>query len=52
LVVKKSLFNDVGIFDEIMPVCEDYDFFLGVGEYKNRLIINDMVKANTSIELR
>ncbi len=26
--------------------------FLGVGEYKNRLIINDMVKANTSIELR
>jgi glycosyltransferase involved in cell wall biosynthesis len=28
LVVKKSLFNEIGIFDENLPVCEDYDFFL------------------------
>ena len=39
LVVKKSLFNDVGIFDEIMPVCEDYDFFLRVSnKYEVKLI--------------
>ena len=28
LVVKKSLFTKIGMFDETMPVCEDYDFFL------------------------
>jgi len=28
LVVKKSFFNQIGLFDEKMPVCEDYDFFL------------------------
>lgn len=28
LVVKKSLFCKVGTFDEDMPACEDYDFFL------------------------
>ncbi len=28
LVVKKSFFNKIGLFDEEMPVCEDYDFFL------------------------
>lgn len=28
LVVKKSLFYKIGMFDENMPACEDYDFFL------------------------
>jgi len=28
LVVKRSLFTKIGMFDETMPVCEDYDFFL------------------------
>ena len=28
LVVKKALFDKIGLFDEDMPVCEDYDFFL------------------------
>jgi len=28
LVVKKSLFTKIGMFDEKMSVCEDYDFFL------------------------
>ena len=28
LVVKKTLFDKIGLFDEGMPVCEDYDFFL------------------------
>ena len=28
VVVHKSLFSKSGLFDEDMPVCEDYDFFL------------------------
>ena len=28
LVVKKTLFEKIGLFDECMPVCEDYEFFL------------------------
>ncbi len=29
-VVKKEVFNDIGLFDEKFPVCEDYDFWLRV----------------------
>ena len=28
IVVKRTLLNKIGLFDENMPVCEDYDFFL------------------------
>ena len=28
LVVKRALLDRIGLFDESMPVCEDYDFFL------------------------
>ena len=29
-MIRKSLFDDVGKFDESLPVCEDYDFWLRV----------------------
>ncbi len=29
-VVKRELFKTIGVFDENMPVCEDYDFWLRV----------------------
>jgi hypothetical protein len=28
--MRKTLFSKVGIFDEALPVCEDYDFWLRV----------------------
>jgi len=28
--IKKEIFNEIGIFDETMPACEDYDFWLRV----------------------
>ncbi len=27
-VIKRTLLDEIGMFDETMPVCEDYDFFL------------------------
>ncbi len=29
-MMKKTLFSKVGLFDEVLPVCEDYDFWLRV----------------------
>jgi hypothetical protein len=28
VVIRKSVFDSVGLFDETLPVCEDYDLFL------------------------
>jgi len=30
VMVKKSLFDDVGVFDEQLPACEDYDLWLRI----------------------
>jgi len=30
VAIKKEIFKDVGLFDENLPVCEDYDFWLRV----------------------
>lgn len=27
-IIKKEVFKEIGLFDETMPACEDYDFFL------------------------
>jgi len=38
-VVEKELFDDVGIFDQSLPACEDYDFWLrATNKYKVKLI--------------
>jgi len=37
--IHRDIFKDVGVFDENMPVCEDYDFWLRVtAKYPIRLI--------------
>jgi len=28
VIIKKQVFNDIGCFDESLPVCEDYDYWL------------------------
>ncbi len=30
VMIKKALFSKVGLFDEALPVCEDYDFWLRI----------------------
>ncbi len=30
VVIKRSIFDKVGLFDEILPVCEDYDMWLRI----------------------
>ncbi len=30
VMIRKSLFNEVGLFDENLPVCEDYDLWLRI----------------------
>ncbi len=38
-VVEKELFDDVGIFDQSLPACEDYDFWLrATSRYEVKLI--------------
>ncbi len=38
-VVKQSVFEDIGIFDETLPACEDYDFWLrATHKYEVKLI--------------
>jgi hypothetical protein len=29
-MIKKNLFNEVGVFDENLPACEDYDLWLRI----------------------
>ena len=31
VMIKKSLFNEVGLFNEAFPACEDYDLWLRIG---------------------
>lgn len=38
-IVKRDVFEDIGVFDEGLPVCEDYDFWLrATNRYKVKLI--------------
>jgi hypothetical protein len=30
IIIHKDIFNDVGLFDESLPVCEDYDMWLRI----------------------
>ena len=31
VMIRRSLFNEIGMFDESLPVCEDYDLWLRIG---------------------
>jgi len=38
-VINKKVFNDVGLFDETLPACEDYDFWLrATHKYEVKLV--------------
>jgi glycosyltransferase involved in cell wall biosynthesis len=44
VMLKRSLLNEVGIFDEDLPVCEDYDLWLRITcRYPVHLIDQDLV---------
>jgi len=40
VMLKRSLFDEVGFFDESLPACEDYDMWLRVG-YKHPIFLID-----------
>ena len=39
-MIKKELFNEIGYFDETLPVCEDYDLWLRITSQENVLFLN------------
>ena len=44
VMVRRSLFHEVGLFDEALPVCEDYDLWLRVScRYPIHLVNEDLV---------
>jgi len=44
VMMRRCLFDEVGVFDETMPVCEDYDFWLRVAcRFPVYLIENSLV---------
>ena len=40
VMIKRGLFNDIGFFDESLPCCEDYDFWLRASA-KNKFLFID-----------
>lgn len=40
-LVKKNLFNEVGLFDEDLPACEDYDMWLRIAANEEVLFIEE-----------
>lgn len=43
-MVKRALFNEVGLFDETLPVCEDYDLWLRIScRYPIHLLDRELV---------
>jgi len=40
VMIKRELFDEVGFFDESLPCCEDYDFWLRVSPYHSFLLID------------
>ena len=45
IIIHKDIFNDVGFFDENLPVCEDYDLWLRIcSKYKVLYLDQKLVK--------
>ncbi len=44
VIIHQKIFNDVGVFDETLPVCEDYDLWLRIAlKYKIGLIPEKLI---------
>jgi glycosyltransferase involved in cell wall biosynthesis len=41
VMMKRRLFSDVGLFDEQLPACEDYDLWLRIGAHLPIFLIDD-----------
>jgi glycosyltransferase involved in cell wall biosynthesis len=41
VMIRKSLFGEVGLFDESLPACEDYDLWLRIGASHPIFLIDD-----------
>ena len=39
VVLHRSLFDEVGMFDETLPVCEDYDLWLRIASQTRVLYV-------------
>lgn len=47
VMIRRDVFEDVGLFDEDLPACEDYDFWLRMGlEYPVYLIEEPLVEKD------
>ena len=40
VLINKNIFEEVGYFDESLPVCEDYDLWLKISSQENILFVN------------
>ena len=40
-LIKRDLFSDIGFFDEELPACEDYDFWLRVSSKEEVLFVDE-----------
>jgi glycosyltransferase involved in cell wall biosynthesis len=43
-LMKRSLFDEIGGFDETLPVCEDYDLWLRVTIEERRMALGELVR--------
>lgn len=41
VIANKNIFSEYGLFDETMPCCEDYDFWLRVSAFNEFLLFNE-----------
>lgn len=46
-LINKSLFEDIGLFDESLPACEDYDLWLRISARENVLFVNEALLEKT-----
>lgn len=43
VLIKKTVFEEVGLFDPLLPVCEDYDFWLRVCSRYPALFVDELL---------
>ena len=46
-LIEKSLIEDIGLFDESLPACEDYDLWLRISARENVLFVDEALLEKT-----
>ena len=49
VLMKSDCFNKVGLFDETLPCCHDWDLWIRVSKYFKLSYLKDLVLSNTRI---